>query len=126
MKRDLNIIRDLLLFYESDGVTEYPTAGADLVGDHIVLLHQHGFIEGERTDGPAMIFPADGRTVTCVNGEVRYLFPITWAGHDFLAAARDQKTWNKAMAAVGGLSIATVKAYLQKLAHEKLGLSVDL
>lgn len=117
----MNIVRDLLLFFESDGVLEYPASDADVVGNHLVLMHQAGLIEGERSDGPTMIFPPDGRSVPCKDGE-RYLFPLTWAGHDFLAAARDQKLWNKATAVVGGLTFATLKAYLQQLAHEKLGL----
>ena len=121
MKRDMDIIRDLLLFFESDGVTEYPTANADLVGDHLVLMHQAGLIVGERSDGPTMIFPPDGRTISCEDGE-RSLFPLTWEGHDFLAAARDQKLWNKAAAVASGLTLATLKLYLQQLAHEKLGL----
>lgn len=118
----MNIVRDLLLFYESDGVTEYPTAGSDLVGQHVVLMHQAGFIDGERSEDPTMIFPFDGRSVPGMGDECRYLFPLTWAGHDFLAAARDQNLWNKATAVVGGLTFATLKAYLQQLAHEKLGL----
>lgn len=126
MKRDLNIVRDLLLFYESDGVTKYPTAGTDLVGDHIVLMHQHGLIEGERSEDPTMIVPFDGRSVPGIGDECRYLFPLTWAGHDFLAGARDQKLWDKAMTVVGGFSIATVKAYMKKLVHEQLGLAIDL
>ena len=75
MKRDMNIIRGVLMRIE-----ESQGAVATFTGDdaqHVALLVDAGFVE-------AHILKMDGR------GVVRAVVErLTWSGHDFLDAMRD-------------------------------------
>ena len=125
MQRDMNLIRDLLLFHESDGALPYPTADENTIAQHMILLVEAGFISGSIGEplmySPRIVYSDDSRTVTR-DGSQYFLFSLTWKGHDFLAAARDQDTWNKACRAVGGLTFDIIKEYLQQILRRSVGL----
>jgi hypothetical protein len=85
MKRDMDLIRLLLLQQESGEsppeLEEYPT---DLVVYNLALMVDAGFVEGT-------IYP-DHNGSPAVASIIR----LTWAGHDFLDSTRDSNVWTKA------------------------------
>lgn len=118
MKRDMNLLRELLLKIEEKEPEEFLTdAGLDLPGRpaaavqyHVGLLQDAGLI---KTAGRADDM---GRVV---------IERLTAAGHDFLDAARDQGRWKKALAAAAtakGVTIEVMKQLLTSLLKQQLGL----
>ena len=103
MKRDMNIIRDLLLFYESDCTASYPTADDETIGQHLFMLVDAGLIDGN------------------LSGMEYEVFHVTWQGHEFLAAAGDQNIWNKEVRAVGSMTFEIIKEYLEQLLRNSIG-----
>ena len=112
MKRDMDLCRRILLEVESDQdgefsfVDEYDPA---VVNGHIRLLDDAGLID------------------TSGSGNVRWVVSgLTWAGHDFLDAARDEGRWTKAkerLADAGvGTSLTLLKEVLENLARKALSL----
>ena len=125
MKRDMNLIRDLLLFYESDGSLPYPAADDDTISEHEILMIEGGLLAGgisdPCSDSGRVPYPLDGRSVSS-DGKEYARFPITWDGHDFLAAARDDNRWQMAMKTVGSLTFEVIKEYLQNGLRAAIGL----
>jgi Hypothetical protein (DUF2513) len=119
MKRDMDLIRLVLLNWESGGVdfTGY-SEGEQIY--HSALLIEAGYLKGEVIPGDS----EDGSGVAgvCVNG-------LTWAGHDFLDAARNQTIWNKVRDAISGsvgtAGIETFRKLLTKAIAGQLGLGSD-
>jgi hypothetical protein len=81
MKRDMELIRYILLQKEA----EQPIIGehAEVVY-HIALLKEAGFVDAVTRNDQYGI-PSDAKILN-----------LTWAGHDFLDAARDDKIWHLA------------------------------
>jgi len=119
MKRDMNLIRELLLFYESDCTRPYPSADSDTISQHIIWLIEADLIAGRLANSspsgsPRSFFPIDGRVIDNDGRQCMY-FPLTWKGCEFIAAARDDTRWNKTVSVVGSFTLETIKAYLQTL-----------
>ena len=118
MKRDMDLVRELLLRFEGE---ERKTRLRDVtfddrepreIDDHLHILDDAGLIRiAKNPDGT---FSA--RTV------VR----LTWSGHDFLDAARDQDRWDQAKALIADKATAVpfevLKATLVSLAMKAVGL----
>jgi hypothetical protein len=85
MKRDMDLIRQILLRVEEG---ERTVATEDYTEDQI-LYHCELAIEAGLLEG-RVIRGAQGGVAAA---RIRKL---TWAGHEFLDAARDQKIWNQA------------------------------
>ncbi|KVP09148.1 hypothetical protein WK81_27190 [Burkholderia ubonensis] len=123
MKRDLDLIRELMLKLEAlpvsltelkviDGraaavqVNGYTTEQIDY---HLLLLEQAGFIHGGGMENFGMRFgPGIG------------FQSLTWAGHDFIDAMRSPDVWDRARRAAlaaGGftvdLLVSAAKSYLE-------------
>ncbi|MGE4527447.1 MAG: DUF2513 domain-containing protein [Rhodospirillaceae bacterium] len=105
MKRDMDLCRAILLHVEGLGLANYsidredfPNHDRQAVIYNADLLINAGFIEGR-----------SGGSFPMVSG-------LTWAGHEFLDAARDDTVWNKGKAAVakagGGLAFEVLKSVL--------------
>lgn len=116
MKRDMDLIRLLLL--ETEGEEPRP----DLTGYaeqqriyHSALLIEAGLIHG--------IIRKDGKGLPA--GTVR--LRLTWAGHEFLDAARNDSIWKKAGEKIKQsgvqVSVAILEELLKKLLKEAVGLS---
>ncbi len=114
MKRDLDLIREILLQVEErepKQPLEVKIEGRDrqeIVG-HVRLLQEAGFVEATFTGGPTAI-----------------VHRLTWDGHEFLDSVRESNIWAKVrerLKEVGGTaSIDIVKALAIGFAKEKLGL----
>jgi len=118
VKRDWDLIREILLAIEArcDGGAinqaelDITAAGAQAVSYHLALLHEAGLI--------------DAIDVGSHDGDDFLVRRLTWDGHEFLDAARDETTWKQAKAVVaqktGSLSFGVLKALLVKLATDLL------
>ena len=125
MKRDMDLIRELLFKLEQepldgnlyrldlDGLGIEGWSHEDLAY-HFLLLIDAGFVDGER-----------GGTGDIVARK------LTWKGHEFLDTVRSPEIWRRTkdgVAKVGTASIEFIwdlaKAYAKHLAKEKLGIDV--
>lgn len=119
MKRDMDLIRQILLTIEAHskpnewvptifGIDEHTP---EEISYHIKLLTQAGLIEA--TDVSTM--SKFKWQATC----------LTWAGHEFLDAAREEGRWEKAKKLVlektGTLSFEALKVVLTDLIQRALG-----
>ena len=118
MKRDMDLCRKILLSVEAREGTVGPeevsiegyTEGQ--IGYHAKLLADQGLLEG--------------RDITGVGGSTHRYAPrcLTYAGHDFLEAARDDTRWKKAKAEVAAkglpVTLEVMKRVLLKLVEKIL------
>lgn len=120
MKRDLDLIRKLLLAIEAhehglfqeelvvDGYTE------EQVGFHIYLIGEAGLAKVVEN--------------THIHSQSPSAFPLnlTWAGYEFLEAAKDETLWGKAKTHVikptGGVAFGVLVEWLKAEAKSRLGL----
>jgi hypothetical protein len=122
MKRDLDLIRRILLATEE--APDFSLSCSDLASEdqpvatiarHVRLVEEAGYLEANLLD-------LEGHGV--LDGTISRL---TWSGHEFLEAARDNTTWQKAKRAVadkaGGTPLEVIKALLISYASARLGLS---
>lgn len=116
MKRDFNLLREILLIVEAspagEVITEMELEGAPDEGtaiEHIELLIEAGLVEGQVT--PPDLF-AIGR--------------LTNAGHDFLESARNNSVWEKVMCKVkdkgGAVTIEILSSLLTEAGKKLLGM----
>jgi len=119
MKRDMDLIRTILLQIEEKGGNPFgsvalaiPDHSPAAVSHHILLLHDAGLIHA-----------TDDSTTAEFRMEANRL---TWEGHEFLDAARNDTVWNKAKDIVkekgGTIPFEVLKGLLIKLAASLVGL----
>jgi hypothetical protein len=94
MKRDLDLVRRILLHLEGEGENASPSGWSAFVEDgydlptihyHVRLLHDAGLIEADEIV-PGQWWPER----------------MTWAGHEFLDAARNEELWQETKRRVAG------------------------
>jgi len=124
MKRDMDLIRGIALRLEdSDEWIDLHDLATDLdlpnysnrqIDEHLLMMREAALLEGERE-----------LTLTGVNvfwNDLR----LTWHGHEFLAAARDDKVWKQATgriaAKVGTVTFEVLTRVLSDVAARTLGL----
>lgn len=118
MKRDMDLARDILLLLEENPEAIGPAAvgvssdrhSAEEVSYHVMLLHEAGLIEAvDQTDSEGL----DWEPIR-----------LTWEGHEFLDASREESRWQKAKKVVkektGGLAFETLKMLLREWGKEAL------
>jgi hypothetical protein len=117
MKRDLELVRRILLDIEDNRETSGGhSSWSSLVDEgytpqaiqyHVQLLHDAGLIHADELV-PGQWWPER----------------ITWAGHEFLDSARNDKLWNEAKRRVerelGSASFQVVHELLIRMANESL------
>lgn len=127
MKRDMDLVRGLLLNVEaltdryggqyvvhaSDDEISVEGFTPDQVGYHMDLITDAGFLQC-----------SPGANHWMVSG-------LTWEGHEFLDAVRDDGTWKKTKAGAAtvgswslGLMVDLAKAYAKQEAKRRLGLDL--
>ena len=121
MKRDMELVRKILLFVEKIDNTvrleplEIEGYSHDAIDHHTRILIEQGYL---REKG-GISFSMDGISV---GGGA-----MTYEGHDFLDAARNETIWRKITdqvgSTVGSTSIAVIKSLLEDYAKQRLGLS---
>ena len=96
MKRDMDLIRKILLVTEAEPQRKIPYIEgytSEQIGHHVYLMMQAGLIEG-----------ADATTYQDLYN-IAIPDQLTWQGHDFLDACRNESVWNKAkekLKSIGG------------------------
>ena len=128
MKRDLELIRKLLLFFENrEEVTvmnynkinneeelRIDDYNGGLIVDHITLLYEAGYLDGE---------PEKTKT-----GRIIAVHPyrLTWDGHEFLEAMRNESIFRKAVSITKekslNLPLEIFKSLAQKLITNELNI----
>lgn len=123
MKRDMDLVREILRQIEATESgkkvnLDIPNYDEDEISLHVELLIERGLIEGKAkasSDGSAHRILA------------YWITRMTWEGHDFLDAARNDTIWEKAkkkcLEATGGLAFSTLKACLVDLGKEAISRS---
>jgi hypothetical protein len=119
VKRDMDLIRRILLDVEQCDETngsghlelDYEECSDQKMAYHVKMLREAGLIE-------ALDF-YDSNSPAC------WPTQLTWAGHEFLDAARDDTRWQKAKRFVidkaGSVPFEVLKQILVKLATESVG-----
>ena len=113
MKRDMDLIREILFEIEKaedfDLAIEISIEGRDAkeINYHLKILYQAGLIEAIGTSG----FGESSEWIAT---------SMTWAGHEFLDSAREEKRWRQAKDMVlkrgGGLVFEVLRKVLIDLA----------
>ena len=121
MKRDMDLIRSILLAVEESPTGRAPSPlvvngySQQAVDYHAFLVMEAGLCEGVDVTNPESVVPEAA------------LNRLTWSGHEFPDAARDDTLWNKAKDRVGStlgdVAIGVFVALLHRLAKESLGLT---
>lgn len=121
MKRDMELIRRILLHIEAED--ELPCAGALGVSEMSINYHLWMLSEAELVGGVAGFEPIQGDFILQQAGFVR----LTWEGHEFLDACRDPSTWEKAKRTladtgrdVGSVTLGVLQALLTKIVSIEL------
>lgn len=93
MKRDMDLIRSLLLTIEALPPREveaesFRFEGVDraTIREHVRLLIEQGLVEGEVSQQSVSMLPG---------GTWARIRRITWAGHEYLDSVRNEKAWSK-------------------------------
>lgn len=103
MKRDMDLIREILLTIEAEGdpelpgLPELPSWSAERVVYHVRLLREAGLVNA-----------VDASTL---DGEDYIQVGMSWGGHEFLEKVRDSEVWIKTKASaakVGSFSISLI------------------
>jgi len=87
MKRDMDLIRAVLMTAEDENHERLESHSLDVVCFHVQLCIDAQFVEGK------VVSDFDGRTLTW---ESYAVMRLTWLGSDALDAMRDATIWNKA------------------------------
>ena len=108
MKRDFDVIREILLEVESRNRIDIPSSRTEIRSYHGELLIKERYAESGRL-----------LNTTTLTG-------LTWKGHDLLDSIRDDKVWSKTkikLLEVGGsASLSVVKAIAEMVMKEGLNL----
>ncbi len=109
MKRDMDLVRNILLAIEADP-TGYPPEELEIegytkdqIGYHMLIMIEAGLLEGQEVTPMGASCPVGIPT------------RMTWHGHEFLDACRDVTRWNKAKAIVAKIGGATIEVFKQIL-----------
>jgi hypothetical protein len=122
MKRDLDLVRKILLHFEekaNDSMEQCPIIEgyeAAEIRYHLILMNEAGLLRCEQvlsTSTPSRVIRV-------------YPFSLTWQGHEFLSAAKNDSLWLRAKGIAvdkaGILSFELVKSILVHLAKTGAGL----
>lgn len=125
MKRDMDLIREILLWMEKqetgrniDWVYDIPERTKESIQYHAHLMAQAGLI--------------DAVNVTYLEDHTPQSKPmsLTWAGYEFLDAIRKDTIWekakNKAISTTGGIGFSLLVEVLKREGLRRLGAPEDL
>ena len=111
MKRDMNLIRELLLHIENsnDGrsclVFPPKDYSAEETDYHLLLLRDAGFIEANVAES------FDGTSISVKR--------MTWEGHDFLDAIRPTQVWDRVQGRITGVMDSAAFEIVKRLAVQE-------
>ena len=115
MKRDMDLVRKILLAIE-DNPSGFAPKDIQVEGyqQEEVAYHVYISIEAGLIDGvTSTSFHSKGPEAIATR--------LTWAGHDFLDAAREPRRWQEAKRLIGRIGGASVQVWTNVLTHLMLG-----
>ena len=123
MKRDMELVRKLLMemsdseFYSDMGLPRIDGYNEDKIRHHVLIMRDAGllaFTEGVEMDG--FFGPQEDLQLR-----------LTWAGHEFLEKARDERIWrsvvSKTKEMTGGLSFQIIQGLLVVALSKAVGIT---
>ncbi|MGY6636579.1 MAG: DUF2513 domain-containing protein [Erythrobacter sp.] len=120
MRRNLDLIRQILLHIEAEGkarvwreAIQWPFDDLDEVSESLELLLEHGLLTSVQP-----VPDLEDHPVNYHRG-----LALTWTGHDFLDSVRDEKLWieaKKGIDAAGGFTFDLLKALAKGLLKTKI------
>jgi hypothetical protein len=114
MRRDMNLVRSILISLEGEEEDDLTEFTQEQIGYHNYLVMSSGLAYGVDMSSKADKYPS------------AILTSLTWEGHDFLDAARNETTWKKVMYKIkdstGTVAFEVLKALLIAASKEKFGL----
>lgn len=121
MKRDMDLVRDILLAVEKETsgfALEPPKVNGyskEQIVYHVYIMAQGGLLEAQPTQNQAAVIPMDFSFIN-----------LTWVGHEFIDTARDEGVWKKAKTIagekLGTISVGAMTQLLSSLVKSQLGL----
>lgn len=119
MRRDMDLVREILLAAESlpaaGGFIDLPERDDGELRYHLRIVAQAGLLDVQ--------FAAHEGTAH----ETVWLNGLTWQGHEFLSTARDNTRWRAAVhkvgATAGGVAFALLRDYLLSEARKLVGIA---
>jgi hypothetical protein len=146
MKRDMDLIRQILLYLEaetpressglyyvdSDPMVAKLETTLELLNYQLILLYEARLIDGAAYRGKG--YPS-GNDRLFENSSVLSVFPrhLTWDGQEFLETIRDEEVWKKTKLAaktVGSFGLDTLKelgkGFIKKKIKDHTGVDFDL
>jgi hypothetical protein len=121
VKRDLDLVREILLWIEAQPHGSVANRHIIIAGHSDEEIGYHAFLMKDA----GLIRAAD---TTFMDSQSPSAMPqgLTWAGHEFLDAAKDNTIWAKAkthvIAPVGGVAFSVLLDWLKGEAKARLGL----
>ena len=129
MKRNMDLIRDLLFHFEQkqgnrpDGNVEITSYDRYEIAYHLILLAQGGYIDYEASRSKTN----RNRLINVIPGN------LTWEGHELLETMRDTEIWQRTKggaAQIGSFGIDVIKAlakgYIRKKVKKLTDIELDL
>lgn len=119
MKRDLDLVREILSEIEDHDpnrffVVKVDGHSTDEVAYHVMLLDEADYIEAQ--------------SIPTTDGMIWKARRLTWAGHEFLEAARDDTRWSHAKVVMkekgGGMAFEVLKQLLIEMMKGTIGLGL--
>ncbi len=125
MKRDINLVKKLLCYFEDsetiyteillEQYSPFPDYTDDVISYHIELMIEGGYLQGH----------------FIVQNDAHIMLQLTWDGHEFLSLLKDKEVINKIMSVskegLNTMSFGVLKDIAKKLIESKaerlLGLS---
>lgn len=115
MKRNLDLVRDLLLTIQDlppdRNVIHIDGIRREVVYEHLYVMHQAGLIEA--------VVHENGSNFDVMVYPIR----LTWAGHEFIDAATSSTRWEMAKnitSQLGGVTLELMKKVLVSLAEQQI------
>jgi hypothetical protein len=109
MKRDLDLIRLILIELEGEEEVSLSDYTKEQIDYHKALVKEAGF-----ADGVIKFSSMDNSNIPAL----AILNRLTWEGHEFLDKAKNEKTWNKAKSIIkskgGSLSMEAIKIVMSE------------
>lgn len=130
MKRDMDLVRKILFVMEADekqieftGYSPIKVEGykREIVSYHMKIMAQAGLLHVDLVESMTALIEG----FQTPKNETTY-YSISWEGHEFLDAARDNKRWEKAkgvMNQVGGFVFDVGKQLLVQYLKQELNLT---
>jgi hypothetical protein len=115
MQRDMDLIRKILLVIEEQPAgkrfrVKIEGYDDDAIQGHLALLYEHKLI--------------NAIDASSHSGQAYLVRGLTWEGHDFIEAVRNETVWRKAFGIItekgGGFTLEMIKELLKRLLAEQV------